>query len=70
MPDIMNAVKKLELEVLRQSFEARGQIEIGIRQSETAATLLRFKSQLWKVSEEATEGVGWPAGLLVTPAQF
>ena len=70
MPDIMNAVKKLELEVLRQSFEARGQIEIGIRQSETAATLLRFKSQLWKVSEEAAEGVGWPAGLLVTPAQF
>ncbi|MDO8365551.1 MAG: YigZ family protein [Saprospiraceae bacterium] len=62
MPDIMNAVKKLEVEVLRQSFEERGQIEIGIRQSETEATLLRFKAQLWKVSEEEAAGVDWPSG--------
>ena len=65
MPDIMNAIKKLEIEVLRQSFEDRGQIEIGIRQSETASTLLRFKAQLWKVSEEEAAGVDWPAGLTV-----
>jgi putative IMPACT (imprinted ancient) family translation regulator len=65
MPDVMNALKKLELEVLRQSFEDRGQIDIGIRQSETAATLLRFRAQLWKVSEEEAEGVGWPSGLTV-----
>lgn len=66
MPDVMNALKKLELEVLRQSFEDRGQIDIGIRQSETAATLLRFRAQLWKVSEEEAEGVGWPSGLTVS----
>ncbi|MFN0173395.1 MAG: IMPACT family protein [Saprospiraceae bacterium] len=65
MPDVMNAVKKLELEVLRQSFEERGQIEIGIRQSETPATLLRFKAQLWKVSEEEATGVDWPSGLKI-----
>lgn len=65
MPDVMNAVKKLELEVLRQTFEDRGRIEIGIRQSETAATLLRFRAQLWKVSEEEAAGVDWPSGLVV-----
>lgn len=66
LPDVMNAVKKLELEVLRQTFEDRGQIEIGIRQSETAATLLRFRAQLWKVSEEEAAQVDWPSGLSVT----
>jgi len=65
MPDVMNAVKKLELEVLRQTFEERGEIEIGIRQSETEATLLRFKAQLWKVSEEEAAGVDWPAGMVL-----
>lgn len=67
MPDVMNAVKKLDLEVLRQTFEARGQIEISIRKSETAATLLRFKAMLWKVSEEEAEGVDWPAGMVLKP---
>lgn len=66
LPDVMNAVKKLELEILNQNFEARGQIKIGIRQSETVATLLRFRAQLWKVSEEEAEGVGWPSGLELT----
>ncbi len=66
MSDVMNAVKKLDLEVLRQVFEDRGLIEIGIRQSETAATLLRFKAALWKVSEEEAAGVDWPAGLRVS----
>ncbi len=65
MPDVMNAVKKLELEVLRQSFEERGQIEIAIRQSESANMLLRFRAQLWKVSEEEAKDVGWPSGLVV-----
>jgi len=65
MPDVMNAVKKLEFEVLRQSFEDRGQIEIGIRQSETTATLLRFRAQLWKVSEEEATGVDWPTGMYI-----
>ncbi|MFN0215078.1 MAG: IMPACT family protein [Saprospiraceae bacterium] len=63
MPDVMNALKKLEIELVHQNFEQRGQIEIGIRQSETAAMLLRFKAHLWKVSEEEAEGVDWPSGL-------
>jgi len=65
MPDVMNAVKKLEFEVLRQSFEDRGLIEIGIRQSETAATLSRLKAMLWKVSEEEATGVDWPTGMYI-----
>lgn len=65
MPDVMNAVKKLELEILSQHFETRGQLEIGIRQSESRATLSRLKAQLWKVSEEEAAGVDWPPGLEV-----
>lgn len=65
MPDVMNAVKKLDLEVTQQSFEDRGQLEIGIRKSETQSTLLRFKAQLWKVSEEEAAEVDWPSGLKV-----
>jgi uncharacterized YigZ family protein len=68
MPDVMNAVKKLELEVVRQSFEDRGLIEIAIRQSETEAMLLRFKAALWKVSEEEAAGVDWPSGLVIKAA--
>jgi uncharacterized YigZ family protein len=65
MPDVMNAVKKLDLEVTQQSFDDRGRMEIGIRKSETQATLLRFKAQLWKVSEEEAAAVDWPSGLKV-----
>lgn len=67
MPDVMNAVKKMDLEIVRQNFEDRGHIEIAIRQSETAATLSRLKATLWKVSEEEAADVDWPAGLLVKP---
>jgi uncharacterized YigZ family protein len=65
MPDVMNAVKKMELDILRQQFDTHGQLEIGIRQSETAATLRRLRALLWKVSEEEAEAAGWPAGLRV-----
>jgi uncharacterized YigZ family protein len=65
MPDIMNAIKKLDLEVLQQVFEDRGSIEIAIRKSETKSTMLRFKAQIWKVSEEEAAGIEWPGGMKV-----
>ncbi|MBL7807203.1 MAG: YigZ family protein [Saprospiraceae bacterium] len=65
MPDVMNAIKKLDLEVLQQTFEDRGLIEIAVRKSETQATILRLKAQIWKVSEEEASVVDWPAGMKV-----
>lgn len=65
MPDLMNAVKKLELDILHQDFGEAGQLDLGIRQSETADKLLKMKSLLWKISPEEAAGLDWPPGLSV-----
>ncbi len=65
MPDVMQAVKKLDIEVTGQEFGDRGRLDVAIRQSETAARLLSFKAQLWKVSLEEAAQLDWPAGLVV-----
>lgn len=52
MPDVMGAVKKLELEIVRQEFTENGLIELAIRQSEIDETLLRLKSLVLKKSLE------------------
>lgn len=67
MPDVMNAVKKLELEITQQDFGERGLLQIAIRQSETTQTLVKVKSLIWKVSTEEAALLGWPAGMKVTP---
>ncbi len=67
MPDMMNAVKKLDIAVLQQNFGENGQMELGIRQSETTDKLLKMKALLWKVSAEEALGLDWPPGLKVTP---
>lgn len=67
MPDLMNAVKKLEITILEQDFGDLGRLHLGIRQSETADKLLKMKALLWKVSLEEAAGLHWPPGLKVTP---
>ena len=67
MPDIMNGLKKLEIEILKQDFGDRGRLEIGIRQRDSAAQLLRLKAQIWKVSLEEAETLDWPPGLELEP---
>jgi uncharacterized YigZ family protein len=63
MPDVMNAIKRLNITVLKQNFEERGQLIIAIRQSEAEAKLLEIRALIMKISlEEArnrenTEGV-------------
>jgi uncharacterized YigZ family protein len=44
MPMVMEGVKKLELEILRQEFSASPFLEINIRKSEVAGTIPRLKS--------------------------
>ena len=67
MPDIMNGLKKLEIEMLKQDFGDRGRLEIGIRQRDSAVQLLRLKAQIWKVSLEEAETLDWPPGLELEP---
>lgn len=68
MPDVMNAVKKLDLDILQQDFGDSGRLQIGVRQSETADKLLKMKALLWKASTEEAAGLDWPPGLKVTPS--
>jgi uncharacterized YigZ family protein len=44
MSNVMNAVKKLNLEIISQKFDTVAEIEIAVRQSEVAATLLQIKA--------------------------
>lgn len=64
MPDVMNGLKKLELEIIRQDFDERGRIEIAIRQTEVGSQLQKLKASIWKVSIEEAAGLDWPAGLI------
>ena len=67
MPDVMNAIKKLALDISKEEYGERGLLEIGIRQSEIEETLLKMKALIWKVSTEEAATLDWPAGLNVEP---
>lgn len=67
MPDLMNALKKLELEARNQVFDERGRLEIAIRQSETAHVLLRMRALIRKVSEDEARELDWPEGMECEP---
>jgi uncharacterized YigZ family protein len=63
MSDVMNAVKKLEITILSQVFDANGLLTLSIRQSETDRKLLEMRALILKISveevllRENTEGV-------------
>jgi uncharacterized YigZ family protein len=52
MPDVMNAIKKIGLEIPRKAFTEQGWVEVEIPRSKVAATWLQFKALVLKVSEE------------------
>lgn len=63
MPEVMNALKRLSINILRQEFNEDGCITFSVRQSEAEQKLLEMKAAILKISlEEAmirdfTEGV-------------
>jgi uncharacterized YigZ family protein len=67
MPDVMNAIKKADLEILEQNYGDRGNIQVGMRKSMVNAAFLTFKASLLKVSKEEALVSDYPAGLLVSP---
>lgn len=66
MPDLMQALKKLEIEIFKEEFGERGRMEVGIRQRDVAEKLLLIKAALWKVSTEEAETLDWPPGMELT----
>jgi uncharacterized YigZ family protein len=65
MPDVMNAVKKLDLHIAHQDFGERGLLHLDIRQSEAVGMLLKMKALIRKVSVEEAAGLDWPVGMAV-----
>lgn len=65
MSEIMNAVKKIDPTIYRQEFTEHGEIEMGIRQSETEETMLRFKALVMGVSLDEAKAVKNIAGCRV-----
>jgi uncharacterized YigZ family protein len=52
MPAVMNAVKKLQINVLRQDFNEIGSLQISIRKQLTDAMLLQMKALILKITVE------------------
>lgn len=66
MPDVMNAVKKLQIKILKQTFEEAAILEITIRKGNTALVFNQMKAQIAKVSLEEAELMKELPGLTIT----
>ncbi|MEL6592401.1 MAG: YigZ family protein, partial [Bacteroidota bacterium] len=66
MSDVMNGVKKLQLEIIEQDFGDRGRLLLAIPQSEVEDQLLALKAQILKVSREQAAEVEHIGGLNVS----
>jgi uncharacterized YigZ family protein len=65
VPDVMNAVKKLQIELIREEFDDMAHFTLAIRHSEVAASLLALKAALWKTSPQEAETLDWPRGVVL-----
>lgn len=68
MSQVMNAVKKLKLDIVKQSFTEAGLLEVAIRQSEVEDTLLKLKALIKQVSLEEAATIEAIEGLEVNLA--
>ncbi len=66
MGEVMNAVKKLEINILNQYFKETAYIDISIRKGESAAQLLRLKASLGKMSLEEAEQIETIEGIAIS----
>jgi len=65
MSDVMNAVKKLDLEITEQDFGTIGKLSIAIRKTEIETTMLQLKALIAKVHLEEVPEMEKIEGLTV-----
>ena len=65
MSDVMNAVKKLELEIITQEFGHAAYLKIGIRQGDREETLRQLRSLISKIRIEEIDEVKNIPGLKI-----
>lgn len=63
MSNVMNSLKKLELEIISQNFEDRGAIEIAIPQSKVGETLRQLRASIAQVRIEEIDQIETIEGL-------
>lgn len=63
MPDVMTAVKRLDINVLKQDFTEVGKLEIAVRQGSKAHIFTMLKAYVAKVSEEEADLIDTIPGL-------
>jgi len=65
MSEVMNAVKKLNLEITQQEFTDIGNVSIAIRQTEVEATMVKLKAAIAKIHLEEAEELEEIEGLKI-----
>lgn len=60
MPDVMNAVKRLNINILKQEFDEKGMLTVSIRKSESEKKIITFYAQVLKISTEEVEHMQQP----------
>jgi uncharacterized YigZ family protein len=65
MPDVMNAIKRLNITVLKQVFEEHGTLIIAIRQSEAEDKLLEIRALIMKISLEEAKSREDTRGVII-----
>lgn len=63
MSEVMNAMKKLEIEIVKQDFGNIGVLEIAIRQSELTETMRQLRARIAKVRIEEIDDIEEIEGL-------
>ena len=63
MSQVMNAVKKLDIPPIKQTFEDFGYIEMAIKQSEVDDYWLQFKAQVMNISVEQAADIERMSGI-------
>lgn len=63
MSQVMNVLKKLELNIVTQAFDEKAKISVAIRQSEVEETILQLKTSVANVSREEAALLKSVAGL-------
>lgn len=66
MPEVMNALKRLNIKVLSQQFNDSGVINISIRQSESEQIILHLRASVLKKSIEETQMREDTEGVLIS----
>lgn len=63
MPDVVQAVHKLQLTIEQETFTDRAHLIIAIRRRDVSQKLLELKARIWKTSTDEAATLDWPPGM-------